>query len=212
MVVSTVLAACDNTLPAPDSMPPSYGEFGRASAGCPDLTGLYAWPPLDHPRPAVPATGQYGGGAPTFLGQRVHTEAQIWINGPSAASQRALEVRTRMINRDPRYRVGSLSQEWSFGTITYHCEGRWAVWDKLTSDGEYQHSGRMALLADGSLAVGQAARAGGQRGPIFSWGGQTYGDVALPDKVGVGWARLKRIAPTGKDVPADDAYLRRRAK
>lgn len=193
-------------------MPSSYGQFSRTASRCPDPSGLYAWPPIDHPTPAVQATGQYGNAAKTFLGEPIYREAQIWIKAPVGATQGTLEVRTRMVNRDPRYRVGDLSQEWSVGTVSFHCAGRWLVWDKLASDGEYQHSGRMALLADDSLAIGQAARAGGQRGPLFSWGGQSYGDVALPDKVGVGWARLRRIAPTGQDVPADDAYLRSRAK
>lgn len=207
LLATALLSACTKLPPAPDTMPDSYGKVQKVWLGCPDFTGLYAWPPVDHPAPEVRVTGRHATSA-KFLDLPVYAEAQIWVNGPSKDTHDALEVRTRMVNRDPRLRIASLTAHWSYLLRSYRCDGSWAAWeDPPDETHRYVRTGRMALLEDGSLAVGQAARETHVKLPLFSWGGQSYGSVPGPDRIRTGWLRLRRIGPTGKDLPPVDAAL-----
>ena len=65
---------------------------------------------------------------------------------------------------------------------------------------------RLALLKDGSLAVGKRTLTTGNKGSYFSWGGQSYGSYDAPDVETWTWFKLARTAAGDSEPPVIDAY------
>jgi hypothetical protein len=202
-----------------DVPPAEFGALQKDRSDCPNLEGLYAWPW---------AQGQpFGYRTPTqrdkfgdFLGMSLEAESQVWVSGPAGTNPEELTLRTRMVNRNPNMRIGSLTTEWGyqiFNRLEFRCEDGWAELPEVDLQGDsvaYWYGGRgakvsarLGLMADGSLAVGQKLRVWG-RGNAGNNTVATINAKYGPDKITWYWTRLSRIGPTGKDAPPDDAALR----
>lgn len=219
-ILSAVLFACASD-PEPvvtgAAVPPAdFGTDTSRTKGCPDLEGLYRWPwvqgqPFGYRTPTL--RDKFG----DFIGMALHDESQIWVSGPGKAATKELAIRTRMVNRDPNFRIQSLTHEWSYvlrGRDEYTCSDGWVELPEIDVPGDsvgawyggegVKVSARIAQLDDLSLVVGQRVRVWGRTAdalPVQS----TLKDRRAPDKVRWYWTRLSRIGPTGKDVSPADA-------
>lgn len=219
LLFAAALGGCtfkDEVIGSPE-MPASFGKTDKPWLGCPDLGGLYTWPPTEGHAFGYLSNGRkdkFG----SFLELPLHPEAQIWVQGPGRKAAHEVALRSRMINRDPRLRIRSLTEEWGYRLVSdYKCSSGVVIFpeQELTQPGAPEWYGgknvaagaRLSLLADGSLAVGQWVRVSGRTGSV-GWGGQSWFTYPMPDRVKWYWTRLARIGPTGANVPPDDAALR----
>lgn len=220
LIVATLLASCGGPPPivkGSEEMPASFGKVAGPRVGCPDLEGLYGWPwadgqPFGYRTPDV--QDKYG----DFLGIPLYPEAQVWVSGPHEETKE-LALRSRMVNNDPRLRIGSLTREWSYRLLSrgeYTCGKGWVELSEQELEGDsvgywfggagVRVSARLATLADGSLAVGQRVRVYGRVGQLSVFG-ENRGNFDEPDRITWYWTRLDRIGATGKDAPPADAAL-----
>lgn len=219
LLFAAALGGCtfkDEVTGSPE-VPDSYGRIDKPVLGCPDLGGLYAWPPADgHPFGYLPSLRKDKFGS--FFDLPLYREAHVWADGPGRKAAHEFTLRTRMINRDPRVRITSLTAEWSYRIFSdYSCTGGVIVTpeEELLQPGAPEWfggkkvavGGRFARMKDGSLAVGQWVRVSGRTGS-FGWGGQTWFTYRVADRVKWYWTRLARVGATGAGLPPDDAALR----
>jgi len=219
LLLVSALGGCvgkDEIVGSPE-MPAGWGRTVSPLLGCPDLAGLYAWPPAaGHPFGYLPSLRKDKFGS--FLELPLYREAHIWAEGPGRKAAHELTLRTRMINRDPRVRIAPLTTEWGYRIFSdYACKGGAVVLpeEELPQPGAPEWFGgtkvtvgaRLALLADGSLAVGQWVRASG-RTSSFGWGEQSWFTYRIEDRVWWYWTRLAKVGTTGAKLPPDDAALR----
>ena len=189
--------------------PASFGKVERNLLGCADLSGLYAWPPVEGATRSLSLTNEKLGAGGTLLPIKVSlsNQAQIWLSG--AIEGRALLVRTRYANAELIAR-GALSDNWSSTAISrllLSCKGAWISMDGETIvNDSADRSGRrgssseglkMARLHDGSLAVGQWVRYSGRRNSIDIFGAE-LANFPAADVVSWDWARLARVGDSGK--------------
>lgn len=210
-----------------ESPPASFGATEATFLGCAPVTGLYAWPPVDGeaddgrlPRLGGPPLPQL---MPTEL--PLFNHAQLWID-----DRNGLRLASRMVNRDPKLRIGALTEQWGFHELSnLDCDGgRWQ-WSappadelsrragveraRLADTGAESMSSGLVLqhMADGRLAIGQwqrlRFRASGRNGPPAA--GESRLDP--PDRIEWRWSLLARLGDTGEGVPPDDAALTPRA-
>ncbi len=197
------------------SRPPE--SFGKTQRGwhCPDVSGLYAWPPADGKAFGYNKSGgfdpHYRGG---FLGLNIRGEARLWLSGPAGDGQ-PLVLRSRLINRAPELRMGRDTTEWQERQPHFNCRFGWV---RLQADfvqgagayssGEIREEVKMTLLRDGSLAVGQKVTIPRAAQPI-GWGDVRFFSVPQSDRVVWNWSKFKRIGDSGAGLPPEDANLQR---
>jgi hypothetical protein len=215
LLLAVALAGCtfnDEVIGSPE-MPDSYGRIDQPVLGCPDLGGLYAWPPAEgHPFGYLPNLRRDKFGS--FLDLPLYREAHVWAEGPGRKAAHEFTLRTRMINRDSRVHISALTGEWSYRVFSgYSCKGgavvipeeelpqlnapEWFGGKKVAA------GARLARLADGSLAVGQWVRVSGRTGAV-GWGNQTWFTYRIADRVYWYWTRLARVGATGAGLPPED--------
>ncbi|MCC7184490.1 MAG: hypothetical protein IT509_13125 [Rhodocyclaceae bacterium] len=218
-VLAAAIGGCsEEQVKGSPNMPADFGQVPRIWLGCPDLSGLYAWPPVQgstiqysiHGRPS-----HQNGGTLEPLKAPVYPQAQVWISGPR--DREPIELRTRPVIPDTGA-AAAPARAWHQGKLVrYACEGNWLVFegDEQThpvatayfGGTMVRHGMRLARLKDGSLAIGQWLRVSGGRGGV-RWGDTTLVEGPLPDRVTWNWSRLQKIGDTGKDAPADAAASR----
>lgn len=228
-----LMAACGSSkdvVVGSATVPVEFGELSSPLFGCSDLEGLYAWPPAEGAADeGVPRNAQ-GPRLPTLvpLATPLYREAQLWI--AKIGSGGAVDVRSRMVNRNQSLRIGSLTNTWSQAELTaseLDCkDGAWVYLAPPPEEGILRQHYQAFLLKDhgaeraelgihlqrlenGDLVIGQWTRlifrASGRRGPPDA--GESVLDP--PDRVIWHWSRLKRVGDTGEGVPPDDAALAR---
>ena len=195
------LTACGPDVQGSPKPPPAFGPVQSSWFGCPSLQGVYAWPPVE--------PGGVRGSLPFFTGS---PEMQVWVQQQRGETT----LRTRTINRARNVRT-SLTRQWSL--VTYSgAQARCSSGmldlapQPAPSGNEPGTSGklqgfRLALLQDGSLAVGKRTLATGNKGSYFSWGGQSYGSYDAPDVETWTWLKLARTAAGDSEPPVIDAYV-----
>ena len=183
-------------------------HFGRLKdpRGCPDLAGLYAWPPSDGSAFGYRADGEpeqgYRGG---FLGLPVRGEAQVWIAEPAEGTGR-LALHSRLAAAPPSGASASAS-EWAERSPRFDCAHGWArVHRELvvagSPHGDVRMEAKLGVLTDGALAVGQMA-AVPQAPFAVAVSGFEFFSVARPERTVWSWTKLARIGDTGVDTPAE---------
>lgn len=230
-VLAGALAGCirpSDTVMGSATMPVDFGPTAGSLFGCAVVTGLYAWPPVQgEANDGVPRNVQ-GPRGPMLVpvGTPLYREAQLWI--AKVGSVGTIDVRSRMVNRDPNLRIGSLTRGWSQAEVSgskLDCDdGAWTYVAAPAQEGDARANYENILLRDygaervelgirlqalenGDLALGQftrlAFRADGRNGPPAA------GESALdpPNTVIWSWSRVSRLGDTGDGVPPDDAAL-----
>ena len=210
LVGVVAFAACSrervNGSPHP---PASFGKVERNWLGCADLSGLYAWPPVQGEMRSVSLAGEKfrtGSSLEPIKAPMLSGEAQIWVSG--ATGGRSLVVQSRRASADLIAR-GELPTQWNrdeIARVSLSCSGAWIALDGATivdkpdsrNHRETSSEGlRMARLKDGSLAVGQWVRYSGRRDSINIFGAE-LAEFAVGDVVSWSWARLARVSDSGK--------------
>lgn len=208
------LPACGPEVRGSPQPPPSFGPVQSVWWGCPNLQGVYTWPPVaESAGSAVAATRR-----PPTTGElpfyAMGAEMQVWLRQEHGEAT----LRTRAINRARNVR-NSMARQWSlitYGPAQAHCASNMLDLEPAQSPdsgGGSDKSGhavlgyRLALLKDGALAVGTRRFVPGGKGSYFSWGGQSYGSYDLPDGEAWSWVKLARSGPGDREPPVEDAYV-----
>lgn len=204
-----LLAACFAETSGSPSPPPEFGKVASSLLGCPAVEGVYAWPPTAGQHAARMATNRqpWAGGIPVPVSRG---EMQLWIS----QDRGLLTVRSRRVNRQANVRDG-LAREWSYveyDSSTYTCSSGLLDVEPIDveTDEDYGGTGirrgfRLALLRDGSLAVGIRTIAYGRTGALFSWADVSRGSYAMRDKTYWSWSKLARIGPGDVEPAPIDA-------
>jgi len=210
LVLTLALSGCADAGRGSSAPPEAFGAVSRTFFGCPDIQGIYAWPPQQ---------GAYSRGLlserqrPNDVGFPVPihgTTAQLWIT----QNRGGIVFRSRSGGR-ARSGGPSVLQAWStaeLGRAQYSCSrgGLEVVLEKMPDDArlkaEYagssvRRSYRIVAMKDGSLAIGLKAEVSGRNQSIFSWGGQSYGSMLDADVIHWQWMRLARTG-AGQTEPA----------
>lgn len=186
--------------------PESFGAQDTAFFGCPDMQGMYAWPP---------EAGEFANG--------IGRNEQPWAGGkPVPIGRGPMQVwlleegqRTTLLSRDrpadgntnpaPR-RAWGYSEHYGMACRDDMLEGEEI---EIGRDPEYGCAGmrrgfRLARLEDGALAVGIRTTAHGCRGSVTVWGDTSVGDMETRDRVFWHWSKLRRIADaTAPETPGN---------
>ncbi|MFO1317164.1 MAG: hypothetical protein U1F58_16345 [Burkholderiales bacterium] len=184
---------------SPD-LPAAFGAL-KDGHGCPDLAGLYAWPPSEGKAFGYRADGQpepgYRGG---FLGLPVRDDAEVWIaEMPEGAGR--LSLHSRLARASP---AGGSASEWTTKEPAISCGRGWArlhrdVVASANPNGDIRTEAKITVLADGALAVGQMSTVP-QAPYALAIGGFEFFGVARPDRTFWSWAKLARIGDTGEET------------
>jgi hypothetical protein len=211
-LISLTIAGCsgERILQGSAEPPADFGPVRKSLVGCPSMQGAYLWPPV---------AGEYSKGfasnfRPWDDGMPVAVRKgpmQIWVTDKN----RKMVFRSRDINLDRKMRT-SLAREWSYAERMFgEC-----VSNKLdfkpepstTDAANYGGKGvkrgfRLALLEDGSLAVGIQTVATGRKTRLTIWAGDApVGPmVDAPDAVYWSWSKLKRIGEGDAEPAPMDA-------
>jgi len=177
--------------------PASFGALAKTVSGCPPLTGTYAWPPVEGAPQGfddggIPAVAKH----PDFFGIRSQWEGTLHIELSPDKGKRSLRIESlpgRVIWK--RY----LEEH-------YRCKGRWleiAPFEHPSLELHQEHGlpvyleVKLAALANGDLAIGQALRRDGGKRSLFPWGDSGSRGAWIPeaDTVQWFWSRYRRISP-----------------
>jgi len=173
--------------------PASFGALATTS-GCPKLAGAYAWP-------AVEGSPQgYGeGGIPgirqgtDFFGSHAQWTGEFRIDEPTDANRQRLSI-----NSTPPGKVSA-----RFLENQHRCSGGWRLLAEYPLPMADERSPnapatflrvKIATLANGDLAIGQAQRVDGGKHGVYQWGDSPSGNW-LPgkDRVTWYWSRYRRL-------------------
>ena len=211
---SIVSVGCSPSMRGAPKPPPEFGPVATKLVGCPSMQGVYAWPPAAGRYSKGFATNRkpWEGGKPVPVSAH---EMQIWIQ---QADNGRLRLHSRLINRNPNVRH-VLAREWSFAEYTnaeYSCVSNMVDVEpeELVTSEDFGGKGirrgfRLAKLDDGAIAVGIQTISYGRRTSIFSWGGQSYGDIPAPDEISWSWSKLALLASGDVEPAPIDASLER---
>lgn len=185
--------------------PPEFGAVSHPLLGCPSVQGVYAWPPSAGVYAGGMATNRepWEGGIPVPARRG---KMQIWVTQtPSGIVFRSRSARVMPGLRD------RLTREWSYSEYNrgaYSCgHGELDVKPvdvETTEDfgGKGIRRGfKLAVLKDGSLAVGVKTVSYGRTTTLFAWGDVSRGSIPAPDKTFWRWSKLERVA-SGDQEPA----------
>lgn len=191
-----------------ETMPKEFGDIASHWLSCTNVSGLYAWPPIQGNAyvPYKSSKPQYYLSVPVY--DSGYADAQLWLQGRDKTSSHIV-VRSRMVIKEPRYRNG-LSKQWAYMEYTHDCKGGWAVLPDLpfgTPDEHYgfaaqqlKMGGKIARLQDGGLAVGQKLTVAGRGTHTIGWGDTPFFSFNLPDRELWYWSKLQRVADTGANI------------
>lgn len=192
---------------SPD-LPAAFGPV-KGGHGCPELAGLYAWPPVEgrafgYLADGQPEQGHRGG----FLGLPVRDDAQVWIaEVPDGAGR--LSLHSRLADPASQARATQPAPEWTTKEPRYDCGRGWArvhreIVNTANPLGDVHVEAKLTVLADGALAVGQMATVP-QASFALAVSGFEIFSIARPDRTVWSWAKLARIGDTGDESAALEA-------
>jgi hypothetical protein len=209
MLGCALLAACRGEVSGSPTPPAEFGAVSRTLFGCPAVQGVYAWPPSAGTYSKGMATNQepWEGGIPVPARRG---PMQIWVT----QSGTAVVFRSRSARRMAGLRDRLLT-EWSYAE---HHRGSFSC-SRGTLDVEpvdvettedfggkgIRRGFKLAVMKDGSLAVGIQTVVYGRTGSLFAWGDVHRGSIPLPDKTIWRWSKLSRTASGDKEPDPVDA-------
>ena len=174
--------------------PASFGALAKGS-GCPRLAGLYAWPPAEgapqgYDESGTPIHRRY----PDFFGAGSKWEGSFQIQDADESKRQHLRIESR-----PNTVISK-----RYFDDQHKCSGGWLVLAEYThpqleAPKEYgapvSMRVKLATLANGDLAIGQALRVDGGKYSLFRWGDSGSRGDWLPgtDRVTWYWSRYRRI-------------------
>jgi hypothetical protein len=210
-VALLVLAACKPAAEVTGSPEPpdSFGKVATAARGCPDVSGVYAWPFVAGPAQGFNEDGGYRrNGYAEFFGLTMPEQGELEIRPLANRKGQGLHFIARPIekpiSRTPQ-RVQPPTHQ-RFGDERIHCKGGWVMVEEydLPQAGARAEYGpkvrvgaKLAPLANGDLAIGQWLRVTERKASWFTWGEQSVGDRRLADRIEWFWSRYQRsrLAP-----------------
>lgn len=203
VLAAVALAGCkgaDRVTGSPEP-PPTFAKRASAS-GCPDVTGTYRWPFVEGQAQGFNADGSYmpRGQADFFsllmgeTGELEIREAKRQKGGLQFISRPA-EPPGGLGRRPPK------PNHFSFVGPSISCGKGWVVIEEREhpaleareSGGPTKVGAKLAVLEDGSLAIGQWRRLYGRSDAIFGWGGQSVARLPVADDVTWYWSRYQRL-------------------
>jgi hypothetical protein len=211
--VSLGLAACGRT--SGSSTPPaSLGSLDKPLIGCPDIAGVYVWPPVDG-HVFADDRRPHGFASRRVVGVNVYPYGRFGIRMAGRGSPLTAVFRERSPESDaPEPRLNGPGwgyHEW--GAPEWRCSFGYLETDEvdfeaptpLPGSGPSPHGAesahgrrtsvlwRMTRLADGSLALGMREHITGGKQSLFSWGDQSAGTVTEADHDEWHWSRLEPV-------------------
>jgi hypothetical protein len=208
--LALVLAGCRAEVVGPPAPPAEFGDHDRPLFGCPELEGVYRWPPVagEYAGGAMASNREpWAGGTPVPVGRG---EMQIWVSDDDGL----VSVRSRRINRAANVH-DRLAREWSYVEYAageYRCADGMLQVEPMEIPAEEDYGGtglrrgfRLARLADGALAVDIETVAFGRTESLFTWADSSAGTIALPDKTFHAWSKLERMGPGDVEPAPIDA-------
>lgn len=175
--------------------PTSFGPLAKSS-GCPKLAGAYEWPavegsPQGYAEGGIPDIHQ----GPDFFGSHAQWRGEFRIDEPTDANRQRLSI-----NSTPHGKVSA-----RYLDNQHRCSDGWRwLAEQQHSEASAFRGGppvylrvKLATLANGDLAVGQALRVDGGKYSLFRWGDSGSGGDWIPaaDKVTWHWSRYRRVNP-----------------
>ena len=198
------LAGCKGADRVSGSPEPPDSFAKRASrSGCPNVVGTYRWPFVEGQAQGYNADGSYNPrGHAQFFSLIMGERGELEIREIKKQQGEGLHFISRPA--DPPGGLGRRapkSNHFSYFGSGFSCGKGWAVIE------EYEHSdeaakefggptrvgAKLAVLEDGSLAIGQWRRLHSRATSVFSWGDQSVGRLAVPDDVTWYWSRYERL-------------------
>jgi hypothetical protein len=217
-LVLLVLAGCgkpaDQVTGFPEP-PESFGKVATATFGCPDVTGVYAWPFVEGQAQGFEKNGRERAHAyPEFFGLTLPDRGEIEILKLANRKGQGLHFVVRQIADAPR-RGGpgvrrTRDNHQRFLDSRIKCQGGWLVVEEyghpeMRAPEEYGSTTRvgakLAPLANGDLAIGQWLRVTDLSGSLFQWGDSRAGTVKHPDRVQWYWSRYERSKSGAGPLP-----------
>lgn len=197
-LVCPLLVACGPEVSGQPKPPPEFGAREGALIGCPSMEGLYAWPPVD---------GQYA--------KTMATNRQPWDGGrPVPVSRGRMQIKveqtgSRLTIRSRDIAPGSVpstqASNWAYveyGIAQFNCRADMLEFEEVDYGDAANYGGRgarrgftLALLKDGSLAVGIKTTSTGRTAAIFTWSDKSVGQYNMQDKVYWSWSKLQKLDP-----------------
>ena len=200
------LAGCGGKTTGSSSPPASFGALAKPLIGCPDIAGVYAWPPVDGFSYHQANRGGYVD-PQKVVGVNVYPRGHFGIRLNGRGSPMTALFKSARSNA-PTPRLSD--REWSYsewGALQWHCSFGYVETDEVETepsrgdaepaDPSDKHTvlWRLTRLADGSLALGRRSyRPGGQQ-PLFSWSDKSVGSMPAPDRTAWTWSKLEPVQP-----------------
>jgi hypothetical protein len=201
---AALLAGCGGENVHGSSSPPEeFGAQATAWFGCPDMQGMYAWPPEMGEYANGIATNKqpWPGAVPVPIGRGA---MQVWVLEEGQRLTVLSRNRPADGNTDP-----GLRRAWGYSEhdgLACRSDMRDADDEEIADVEGFRCEGvrrgfRLARMEDGALAVGIRTTAHGCRESVISWGDASAGNVKVADKVYWKWSKLRRIGD-GVSKPA----------
>lgn len=213
VTASLWLVGCSQT--SGSSTPPaSLGPLGKPLIGCPEIAGVYVWPPADG-RVYAEDRRSHGFASRKVVGVNVYPYGRFGVRMTGRGSPLWAVFKERSPDSDapePRLKdPGWGYHEW--GAPEWRCTFGYLETDEVdfeaptplpgsgrSPDGAEAAHGhktsvlwRMTRLADGSLALGLREHITGGKQSLFSWGDQSAGTVTEADQDVWHWSRLEPV-------------------
>lgn len=180
--------------------------MATAASGCPDVTGVYAWPFIEGRAQGFDERGIYArNGAAEFFGLTLPDRGEVEIRALSNRKGQGLHFIARQAEEAPQRGWAPVRRQppthQRFLDERIHCANGWLVVDEYPLPdvkAREQHGStvrvgaKLAPLADGGLAIGQWLRVTDLHGSLFRWGDVSVGSVRQPDRVEWSWSRYQR--------------------
>ncbi len=193
-----------------DTPPAAFGTL-QTRTGCPQLSGVYAWPPVEgrafgYRENGSRAEGYTGG----FLLLAMGPDALLWILPPDAKARRVTLkgrvpgpgfdalLRQHPDGWEPKFHGFDCSQGWMRLARDYNTG--------IQTAGGGTEEARLTTTEDGALLVGQKVVMP-QPAATVGWGDVTFFSIPRGDRIVWTWAKLARAGASGDAFPAD-AVLR----
>lgn len=196
-----------------DTPPPEFGAFDKPWFGCPEVAGVYVWPPVEGQtfeedrRPNAAASRE-------VVGVVVYPRGRFGLRLKGrGAPFTAVFKEWHSDTSEPRLSDSGWGYaEW--GATEWACTRGYLETDeallkpptRLSTPSPYPAEDnpradgrrttvawRLTRLADGALALGMRTHATGCKESVSGWGGQSMGEVSAPDRTTWQWAKLTRV-------------------
>lgn len=169
------------------------------------MAGTYAWPFVEgQARGFTPAGAYQRQGHANFFSLDMEGMGELEIRAVKRQGDgwyftaRPTATSGRQGRRPPR------PSEFGYVGGGFSCGKGWLVIEEYDESPEARAEfawptrvgAKLAVLEDGSLAIGQWRRLHSRYGSLISWGDQSVGRHRLPDKVTWYWSRYQRLPAT----------------